>query len=575
MKKLLLSGLVSTISFGLMAQCVTITCPSSIVASTDPNSCTAVVNYTLPTYGSTCTITAADTFQYTGAQQIYVVPPGVTSVTIRTWGAQGGANWVNNVNYGGYAVATFAVTPGETLYVYVGQQPTSITGGFNGGGNGEGAGKGGGGATDVRQGGNALTNRILVAGGGGGAGYWSSLHVVGGVGGGLTGGNGYRDPDYATNPGGQGGTQTGSGVGTCVSFNNPSVAGGFGYGGAPSGCGCEGYGGGGGWYGGAGSGNCRGGGGGSGYILSSATGGSFQSGVRAGNGMAIISYNTTTTAVLTQTAGLASGSQFPIGVTTNTFLADDGNGNSQSCSFTVTVNDNELPVFGSCPADTVMCPGVFTFSTPGATDNCQLTGVGQTSGPQSGDNLIAGTYTVTFTASDNSGNSATCDFTITVNALPVVTYAEQTTSMCVNWPVQTLTAATPPGGVYSGVAVSGNQFDPAAAGAGTFDVVYTYTDPNGCTNSDTSQITVGLCTGLDAPVEGWFSLYPNPAKQNVTVRAPLGATFELFNAMGQEVMEVKIETQETEIGLGALPVGIYTVRVGNGHSVFVKKLVIE
>jgi len=46
---------------------------------------------------------------------------------------------------------------------------------------------------------------------------------------------------------------------------------------------------------------------------------------------------------VTQTAGLASGSNFPLGVTTNTFTTDDGNGNSASCSFTVTVNDTEAP----------------------------------------------------------------------------------------------------------------------------------------------------------------------------------------------------------------------------------------
>ena len=41
---------------------------------------------------------------------------------------------------------------------------------------------------------------------------------------------------------------------------------------------------------------------------------------------------------LLQTDGLSSGSAFPIGTTTNTFQATDGNGNMVSCSFDVTVN---------------------------------------------------------------------------------------------------------------------------------------------------------------------------------------------------------------------------------------------
>ncbi|CAM4112448.1 Ig-like domain-containing protein [Gillisia limnaea] len=50
-----------------------------------------------------------------------------------------------------------------------------------------------------------------------------------------------------------------------------------------------------------------------------------------------------------QTEGLSSGSQFPIGITTITFTATDGAGNSFPCSFTVTVNpetppENQAPV---------------------------------------------------------------------------------------------------------------------------------------------------------------------------------------------------------------------------------------
>ncbi len=40
----------------------------------------------------------------------------------------------------------------------------------------------------------------------------------------------------------------------------------------------------------------------------------------------------------TQITGLSSGSEFPIGVTKNTFSATDGEGNTVTCSFTVTVN---------------------------------------------------------------------------------------------------------------------------------------------------------------------------------------------------------------------------------------------
>ncbi|WP_034888919.1 HYR domain-containing protein [Gillisia sp. Hel_I_29] len=45
----------------------------------------------------------------------------------------------------------------------------------------------------------------------------------------------------------------------------------------------------------------------------------------------------------TQTAGLSSGSEFPIGTTTNTFEVTDASGNKSTCSFDVVVKDVEAP----------------------------------------------------------------------------------------------------------------------------------------------------------------------------------------------------------------------------------------
>src|SRR5947199_796072 len=52
-------------------------------------------------------------------------------------------------------------------------------------------------------------------------------------------------------------------------------------------------------------------------------------------------------AVTTQTGGLASGSAFPVGVTTNVFLVTDAAGNKATRSFSMTVSNNEPPVISS------------------------------------------------------------------------------------------------------------------------------------------------------------------------------------------------------------------------------------
>jgi hypothetical protein len=107
-----------------------------------------------------------ETFNFTGAAQTWTVPAGLTEATFDLYGAQGGGIPGDPLflpGLGGRATATIAVTPGASIQVNVGGQ-----GGIFGGGGGFNG--GGGGASDIRIGGTALTDRVLVAGGGGGSG---------------------------------------------------------------------------------------------------------------------------------------------------------------------------------------------------------------------------------------------------------------------------------------------------------------------------------------------------------------------------------------------------------------------
>jgi hypothetical protein len=129
------------------------------------------------------------TYTYTGSEQTFVVPYGVTSINVTAVGAAGGGGAAAGGSAGGIGGAgeqvasTLPVTPHGTLYVEVGGEGgagTTIaggTGGFNGGAAGSGTnagGGGGGGASDVRTisdtGVGTLTSRMVVAAGGGGAG---------------------------------------------------------------------------------------------------------------------------------------------------------------------------------------------------------------------------------------------------------------------------------------------------------------------------------------------------------------------------------------------------------------------
>lgn len=121
--------------------------------------------------------TCSTTYDYTGAEQTFDVPTGVSSVTATLVGAGGGAaggEYHAAGGQGAVVTSTLRIPRGETsLYIEVGGV------GFNGGGRGANDGGvdfgGGGGASDVRTtpatAATSLSTRIAIAAGGGGGGY--------------------------------------------------------------------------------------------------------------------------------------------------------------------------------------------------------------------------------------------------------------------------------------------------------------------------------------------------------------------------------------------------------------------
>jgi hypothetical protein len=273
------------------------------------NAGSAVPTLTSPDHVPTHT----KTFVYTGARQSFRVPEGLKKLTVIAVGAAGDGQ---TGGLGGRVYAVLPVVPGEKLWVFVGGTGSGLYGGFNGGASGgEGPkngygcdstvclGHGGGGASDVRLAPSALSERILVAGGGGGQGgdfpFQGGNLGPGGKGGGSTGGAGGCGGPYSScstggcaGGGGQGGTQSAGGAGgrggicyiTDGNSGSPGVLWGGGAGGEGGyfgGSGPGGGGGGGGYYGGGGGGagssynsggegGGGGGGGGSSYIEPSA-----------------------------------------------------------------------------------------------------------------------------------------------------------------------------------------------------------------------------------------------------------------------------------------------------------------
>jgi hypothetical protein len=110
-----------------------------------------------------------------------------------------------------------------------------------------------------------------------------------------------------------------------------------------------------------------------------------------------------------------SGSSFNVGTTTVNNVATDAAGNTSTCSFTVTVVDNQPPVLSGCQEYNVTlsaCTPTYTWTEPTATDNCSGVSVTRT-GPAPGSTFDNGsTVLITYTATDAAGNSSSCSFTV-------------------------------------------------------------------------------------------------------------------------------------------------------------------
>ncbi len=139
------------------------------------------------------------------------------------------------------------------------------------------------------------------------------------------------------------------------------------------------------------------------------------------------------------------------------------------------------------------------------------------------------------------------------------------------------------GGTFSGQGVTLATFSPSVAGVGSWQVVYTYTDPSGCTYSHSQDVRVDLCTGV--PENKWLntvSLFPNPATGNFKLKLYSSTdrkiSVEIRNSLGQSVSNTiyAIGVGESVISCNEnLAKGFYTVKLIEGNESVVQKLIIK
>ncbi|MFJ9847731.1 Ig-like domain-containing protein [Kitasatospora sp. NPDC101155] len=384
---------------------------------------------TCTTSGSTTTCT----FAFTGAEQTFTVPNGVTQVDVTAIGAAGGLEGLGHASGGRGAQVSGTLTGlsgGQTLYVEVGGTatnngscyPTSqCTGGFNGGGNTH-FGGGGGGASDIRTQPRTVPltttdSRLVVAAGGGGAGEAAQNPCPGSPGGDA----GQPGADGACSGG------TGGGAGTATQGG----AGGAGGGGTPSGTpGTLGTGGNGGLNTGGGGGAGFYGGGGGGNINPSTS--PAGSGGGGGGGSSLVPVGGTGPTVTSAAASITISYISQPTVTTTLTTSP----NPSLFGHPVTLTDTVCPNGGTGPTPT----GTVTFTDAGATlgtaplspgggDHCaqaQLTWSNLLPGSHTLTAQYSGDTTYPAPALESATQTVNCTRTVTGSVASVIATGEST-----------------------------------------------------------------------------------------------------------------------------------------------------
>ncbi|MCB9185393.1 MAG: HYR domain-containing protein, partial [Flavobacteriales bacterium] len=181
-----------------------------------------------------------------------------------------------------------------------------------------------------------------------------------------------------------------------------------------------------------------------------------------------------------------------------TLTVEDASGNTDDCIAVITVLDTISPIIVGCPNDTLIepnsndCSPVVTWPEPTVSDNCTAT---LSSNFSSGDSFPVGTTTVVYDAEDESGNTASCSFDVTIQPSEIIVDITSPTFACgynisCNGADDGVAVASVSGGCepYS-LFWSNGQIAQTAVGLSAGEHVLIVADANGTQATDTIVLT--------------------------------------------------------------------------------------
>ncbi len=185
----------------------------------------------------------------------------------------------------------------------------------------------------------------------------------------------------------------------------------------------------------------------------------------------------------------------------------------------------------------------------------------------------------------SNGSCADTSNTVHVElaATPVVTFSLPDTSYCDD-AVPVTTMRSPIGGTIFGPGAAGIFFDPSAAGVGSHQLIYVYTDPQtGCSASDTFQVNVNVCIATSNPYVAELSIAPNPGAGLFVLQFQLGLAtdyrLEVTDLQGKRLEELEFVSGEglviKDLDFRDLANGLYFLRLHVGDAASVLRFVVQ
>ncbi len=278
---------------------------------------------------------------------------------------------------------------------------------------------------------------------------------------------------------------------------------------------------------------------------------------------------------------------FPIGVTTVTWTVIDTAGNESTCEQTVTVTDDEMPEITcsadiTVPADNGTCvAATLNLEQATAVDNCGIDSITNDAPTE----FPVGDTTVTWTATDNAGNSVTCTQIVTVEdaQAPTVECPEDVVEVVSEGELYTIpdytTSATAADNCTTSPALTQSPVAGTTVGAGTVQVTITAIDDAGNEGECTFILTVDEILGLDDnALNAKLVLYPNPTTGSLTLLNKSsvvvnGLTVIDVNGRTIQHIDVKNANPQTDFSIENLATGMYFVKIETETTSLIKQVI--